>query len=215
MRRDNNYISITHLGNIKPTVNENPLSYCLAHNMDNNFAHSSDMHGPESKKCQVVLADHCAKNWDGICEARFRDQGNGHIATHKHLINPNNHHAKTPGDVLLQNVAHKKYRTNWEHAVHQLEPFDHLVANSPMIAIETRNIEHPQYMVNPDGIDYDPVMNKLLNNPSVGMHILANIYHNMKKENKLAHLIGTRLGEFFEMNKDYFDKGLHKIHFRY
>ena len=65
----------------------------------------------------------------------------------------------------------------------------------------------PTYEVNPVGIDDDPVMNKILDRPIIGIDILVNIYNTMKRKNTLVGLNGTRLGKFFETNPYFVAKG--------
>jgi hypothetical protein len=62
-------------------------------------------------------------------------------------------------------------------------------------------------MVDPKTIDSDPVMDKLLARPIIGINILTNIYNTMKRYGTLAQLKGTKLGNFYNHNRYFRAKG--------
>ena len=89
------------------------------------------------------------------------------------------------------------------------EPFDPTVANSPMISYWTSNNQNliPEYEVNPQTIDKDVVMDKILNKPDIAINILINIYNTMKRKNKLSLLKNTKLGTFYQSQPYFIQKG--------
>ena len=62
----------------------------------------------------------------------------------------------------------------------------------------------PLYAVNPQTIDDDVVMDKILNKPIIALDILINIYNNHKRMNMLEPLKNTKIGKFFSDNKHLF-----------
>ena len=65
----------------------------------------------------------------------------------------------------------------------------------------------PEYVVEPDKIDEDIVMNKILEKPIIAMNILVNIYNTMKRYGTLSKLRGTKLGNFYNTNNYFKNKG--------
>jgi hypothetical protein len=115
----------------------------------------------------------------------------------------------------------KRFRVDVRGCNVKCEPFDPTVVNSPLICYTTRT----QCTTGPNGtevclgdspeggmciniykiteqqaktLDEDPVMNKILNKPELAMDLLEKIYMNMKRDNTLGLLKGTRLARFYE-----------------
>ena len=65
----------------------------------------------------------------------------------------------------------------------------------------------PVYTVNPQTIDDDVVMDKLLAKPNIAPVLLINIYNTMKRRNTLSKLHGTKLGLFYNTNSYFKQKG--------
>ena len=63
--------------------------------------------------------------------------------------------------------------------------------------------------VNPETIDIDPVMDKILMKPQIAALILVNIYNTMKRKGTLGDLTKTKLGRFYSVNNDYFENKLY------
>jgi hypothetical protein len=63
---------------------------------------------------------------------------------------------------------------------------------------------NPQFMVKPEEIDNDIVMNKLIQKPSIALDLLINIYNNHKRVGTLDKLDNTNLGKFFKLYPDIF-----------
>jgi hypothetical protein len=182
----------------------NPMTYCISPNTDRQFTYGSHAKnlGEDSRQCQSYLADYCSQRWDVFCEAASQNtkptfiQDNGFNITEL-----------TGGELLIRNTASNKYLVTMVNAHKQYEPFDYTVASSPMISFWVQDDFHkkmiPIYEIDPNNIqtlDADPVMNRLLAKPKIGLDILDGIRKTMKKKNTLSQLRGTRLGEFYSTN---------------
>ena len=107
----------------------------------------------------------------------------------------------TQGDMLIRNTAERKYLVQMINGQQVFEPFDPLVASSPMISswrpVGFQLNMAPIFAVNPNTIDNDIVMDKILARPHIARDILTNIFHTMKRLNTLQNLKGTKLGNFY------------------
>lgn len=209
------YARLVNLGpSIAKSPNNNPLTYCMTTDLDNSFVHTAGQrNGPYSKPCAMFMSDYCAKNWNGICEAASQNTNNHFPNT----VMPWLHNDKgsgaclgsglgsqfTQGDILIRNTAAKKYLSGMSsNCFLKHEPFDPMVPTSPMISYWSSNNDAnqcvPVYEVDPLTIDNDPVMNKLLSKPVLGMDILLNIYNTAKRMGTLDSLRHTKLYRFFQ-----------------
>jgi hypothetical protein len=213
-----NYSSISNFGSNVNVPNNNPLTYCMEDSVDMRFAHSGsniDIYGPNSKPCQLFMSSYCSDSWDEFCEiaskntsVSFPDQmqgcDSGSLIACQGL---------TAGEALIHNTASRKYLLNMHGAHKKFEPFDPMVANSPMISYwvpddcSYSNYGVPEYAVDPASIDNDPVMNKILNKPIIAMNILINIYNTMKRYGTLSKLKGTQLGQYYSLHPYFKSKG--------
>lgn len=215
--RTNTYKTVSNFGCRKYSQQENPLSYCVDNTMGQNFLHGSDSLsiGQHSRPCQLFMSQYCADNWDSICEISSKN-----MATHL----PNNAEGYidsdvrfsgnlTAGDDLIRNTAKRKYLVKMHNAVKKYEPFNPHVADSPMITywvsdnFSTSNRLVPEYSVEPEDIDEDKVMNKILDKPMIAMDVLINIYNNMKRKGTLSGLKDKRIGNFYNTHPYFTSKG--------
>lgn len=186
-----------------PTYNNDPLTYCLGNDISQRFNHSSnaDVYGQNSKACQAFLSSRCTKNWDGICEYATDPTTN---EEYKYRANPLsiNDGSSCPttnsADILLLNTARIKYLVGMKNCSMVTEPFDPLVPASPTISYWQSSGGRcvPYYAVDARNIDYDPVMNKLLDKPWIAHDLFINIARTMKRMGTLGGLRGTRLGRY-------------------
>lgn len=203
------YAKIMNFGPVVQTSPlNNPLTYCAVSELDNGFLHAAGGNktiGKYTKPCQMFMSDYCANNWDAICENASRDMT---TSFPNEIGNKDNGafsygrtNELTAGDILIRNTASKKYLSEASASCALVyEPFDPLTATSPMISQFSPNSGNKcvvLYEVNPRTIDMDPVMNKMLQNPMPCMDILVKIYNNMKRQNKIESLKGTRLYNLF------------------
>jgi len=189
----------------------NPLTYCVANNYENMFLHGSGAVtlGPESRECQLFMSDYCAQGWDGFCEV-------ANMNSARHYPNEMNPagiggavNFMTMGDVLVRNTASRKYLVDMLYGTKKYQYFDPNVPSTAVINYWTPDIPGrydtmiPVYAVNPNDLDSDPVMNKLIDKPEIAPDILAGIYNTMKTLGKLDELTNTKLGYFYN-NSSYF-----------
>lgn len=213
MSRNNVYSKIARFGPNEYSPVNNPLTYCLGKNMDIKFLHGSSamsIDGQQSKACQAYLSQYCAENWDGFCEFASKNTNTDY---------PNNWGTNespckdlTAGEMLVNNTAKRKYLKTMNNGVQKFAPFDPNVASSPLISYWVPGSGYsdhcvPVYSVNPDEIDNDVVMHKLLENPKIAPDILININNTMRREGTLNSLEGTKLGNFYSTNAYFKSKG--------
>jgi hypothetical protein len=210
------YKSINQFGsNLYSPVN-NPLTYSFSTNLESEFLHGSSgyLYGKDSKHSQLFLAQHCADNWDAFCEARSLDNVKQNNVVNQNCMNDFcKREDLTPGEMLIYNTASRKYLVKMFNCEQKHELFDPLVPTSPLISYWVPSAHNhsqtciPIYKVNSENINSDPVMNKILNKPTIAMDILVNIYNSMKRDNELSKLEGTRLGNFYSTQPYFKDKG--------
>lgn len=204
-----NYTSIKNFGSNALSEVNNPLTYCLTTDLDNAFMHGGQANilRRDSRPCQLFLSEYCAQGWDNFCEVASHNQN---ISFPNGMVRPFGGHpppGTTQGDMLIRNTAERKYLVQMINGQEVFEPFDPVVANSPLISSwrpvgcqvggSGQLTMAPIYAVNPNTIDGDVVMDKILARPHIAQDILVNIYNNMKRLNTLQNLKGTKLGNFY------------------
>lgn len=201
------YIQLSSFGNSKvntlPIYNNDPLTYCIGNTISQRFNHGSnaDIYGQNSNPCQVYLSQRCARNWDNICEfasckeinAEYNEVPDTMFAGNKEII------GLSSGDILLRNTAQEKYRIAMLNCTLKTEPFDPINPSSPYISYFIGQNCIPQYAVNPNIIDNDIVMHKILDNPKIAIQLLKNIKNTMIRLGTFHLLKGTRLGNFYKL----------------
>ena len=206
---NNNYASIKNFGQgvYKASLGDNaPLQFCLTDTMDKNFySVIGDLYGPRSDRCQAYMAERCSKNWDGYCEYSYQTNNTTHgqwpndqywpNTEQNNVFGPEYNQPATTGQQLLQNASARKYCT-YPTATKRCEPFDPLNPDSPTITMYEFGGKGavPVCTVDPNGLDDDPLMNRMLDNPRVVAPTLINIMNTCKREG--IDLSGTRLGKF-------------------
>ncbi len=209
-----NYTSIKNFGPNAVSEVNNPLTYCLTTDLDSAFMHGGQANvlRRDSRPCQLFLSEYCAQGWDNFCERASQNQNisfpNG-MTTQCGACPPP---GTTQGDMLIRNTAERKYLVQMINGQQVFEPFDPVVASSPMISSwrpvgcqvggcgAGQLTMAPIYAVNPNTIDDDVVMDKILARPHIAKDILVNIYNTMKRLNTLQNLKGTKLGNFYGIN---------------
>jgi hypothetical protein len=208
------YATISSFG---PTINEsqsNIFSYCAVSDLESGFAHgsiggSSGLLGPSSRQCQIGAAQACAADFNGVCRVMAADQETG-IPNNVKNSNLKYYSNPTKGETFIRNVAAEKYLKKMSSNCNRVyEPLDPTVAGSPLISTwvpsgttcQSSNWNAPmcvpEYAVDPDKIDDDPVMNEILGKPWIALDILINIYNISKNNNTLESLSKTKLYKLF------------------
>jgi hypothetical protein len=216
MKRNIIYKSINSFGLTETSEATNPLTYCINNTIDTRFLHggNSDIYGQHSRPCQAYLSDYCATQWDGFCEYASQNDS----VTFPNNLNPIGSNAAcqglNAGEILIKNTAAKKYLRAMGNCVQKFEPFDPTVADSPMISYwipgtcnTYSNTCIPVYAVDPKQIDSDVVMDKILSKPIIALDILINIFNTMTREGSIGQLKGTKLGNFYDQNPYFKNKG--------
>lgn len=194
------------LVNDLPVYDNDPMTLCLGTDINQPFNHGSNgsIYGQNSPECQIYMSQRCAKNWDGLCEYAANDKLNPpEYAIRADTLGQgmNGIIGLSPSDILVRNTAMEKYRISMnggENCTLKTEQFDPINPSSPYMSYYVGYGCVPELAVDTFTIDDDPVMNKLLDNPKIGMQILVNIYNTMRRKGTLSALKGTRLGNFYE-----------------
>lgn len=211
----NNYTCISNFGCTPDAAITNPLTYSIDNTVDQKMLHGSSaatVVGQYSKNSQVYLSNYCAANWDGFCELASRDTVTSYANNVDVLGLGGSCMGLTQGEMLIYNTARQKYLVDPGNKVLYKEPFDPNVANSPYIYYFKDNDCNAigsmcgmsygtgcgvKFAVNPNTIDSDPVMVKILCNPKLYTNLLVNIYHTMTQMGTINQLNGTQLGNYF------------------
>lgn len=203
------------LTNALPVYNNDPATLCLGTDINQPFNHGSNsaIYGQNSPECQIYMAQRCANNWDGLCEYAIRPDANYEYATRADTLGQGMKGILdlSPADILVRNTAMEKYRIAMHGGDCKLktEQFNPINPSSPYMSYYVGEGCVPEFAVDPTTIDDDPVMNRLLDNPRIGMQILINIFNTMLRKGTLNSLKGTRLGNFFALG---FEKEMRKRH---
>ena len=210
MSNYNKYSSISNFGGSgRLSAVNNPITYCINDTIDPYFLHGRTFlnnGGQHSSQCQWFLSDYCAQGWDNYCELASKNTQK-RFPNAMDLCGQKSSADLTAGEILIRNTASRKYLVKMIAGKKSFEPFDPTVADSPMISKWSRDGYNypdlkmaPVYAVDPQTIDNDIVMNKILMKPLIAEDILQNIYQSMKKQGALAQLNDTRLGKFYKIN---------------
>lgn len=199
------------------SAQNDPITYCALSGLESGFYHGgpgggNGLLGPNSTACQVYMGQYCANNWDGTCEFLSRDdtrrfpntQGSYNMLWLSSGLGQN---GVTQGQILIRNAAAEKYIIAMsDNCFRDLQPFDPSVPGSPLIGQWKPKMNSQNYIctalydVKAEGIDNDVVMNKLLQQPWIGMDILGGIYKTRVKNGTLDELKGTKLYDWFMKN---------------
>lgn len=216
----NNYVTFADFGPKVQNVSANPLAICAVSGLDAGFNNmmGTSVLNPQAEQCQAFMGTYCGQNWDGVCEFLSHDNSRYLPNTLKNCNAPSTAFL-TPGQILIRNAAAEKYLTKMSsNCRREYEPFDPSSAGSPLIGkwvaagsscsagnCDGRGTCVPIYDVDAKLVDTDPVMNKLLNDPGMGIDILVNIYNTRVRNRTLSELSGTRLGQYFSQNETFRD----------
>ena len=212
----NNYQKMANFCPFK-TPTDDPVTYCVmdGESLDSKFSHGTGGGSltQYSRQCQAFMSTRCALNWDDKCEFASKNSEQrfpnmiancGELDLSK-LMNSE----LTAGDILVLNTAEKKYGKMSGTCSIKKEPFDATVTTSPQVEyrIYTGHADNKcktTYDINPQSIDSDPVMNKLLDRPRMSAVILVKIYRSLKSRGELSKINNTRLGFFYKSYPEIF-----------
>ena len=200
------YANIRNFSNIQ---DQNPehraLAMCLSDTLDRKFKYGGEVganSGPRNQQCQSFMAQRCADKWDGFCEYYYQQYGPNGTAMNrtawpspvwrpweeKYGLNLQ----LSLGDQLLRDAAERKFckLINCNATVQPLDPMDPNSVRVTTYSDYTGCV--PVCTVNPKTIDDDPVMNRILDNPTVAAGTVINICNTSK--NQGINLSGTKIG---------------------
>jgi hypothetical protein len=219
------YSTIGDFGGQMNTTTTNPLSTCAVSGLSAMFNSTmgSSLTAPNSQQCELFMSQYCANDWNSICEYKSNDTQKSLPNTVARCNSVNGPclgtglgNDLTYGQILVGNTAREKYLVKMSNNCHrEYQPFDPTNPESPLISKWMPGKANcnspagcegdsciPVYAVDPSEIDRDPVMNKLLANPSIAMDVLINIYNNARTSGTLKNLAGTKLYRLF-MNPNF------------
>jgi hypothetical protein len=177
------YANYASFGKNQLTDENDPLTFCLVDTMDKNFQHAPNgkSYGPQASICQDYMAERCAKKWDGFCEYFYRENQDRNIYNLNDSI----------GNKLLRKTAEQRF-CSFDNCSLGSVKFDPLNPASPNVTIR-QGACIPVCRVDPSTIDNDPVMNRLLENPTVAPDLLLNILNTAEREG--VDLSKTKVGQ--------------------
>lgn len=185
-----------------PSAVEDPINMCLFSDVNKSLTGGvlGYRYGPANENCQLLLADKCAKKWDGICDIAAANHNavypNNATIRGNSMANPQAvSGGSTTGSQLLHNAAQRRFCVFQDCSIQQF-PFDPTMMNSPTVTRINRSKYGcmPSCAVDPKAIDGDVLMNKCLDNPTACYDTLVNICQTHEKNGK--SLAGTRIGKF-------------------
>jgi hypothetical protein len=201
------YARSFNLGGSKKQQYDDPIAMCLSQGLDRKFSFggaAGNLTGPQSSQCQNLFADRCSKNWDGFCEYYYREYGkDGSVGNNKLWPDVvgrqweskyNTLRFSTLGDQMLRNTAERKYCT-YVNCSSNMKPFNPLDPNSPYVQSFNGGVNGCVPIcgnIDPKTIDYDPVMDRMLENSDAVTPTLVNICYTAQQNG--INLDGTKIG---------------------
>lgn len=192
----------------------NPYLLCLMSDVDKNFeiGDQGRNFGPDHKNCQLLIGEYIAtaNKWDMICETAAS------LCTPSIsglLFNPVNYTLTyeetrmTQGEVFLYVAGLLKYG-KFYNCRKECILFDPLNPSSKIITDVIALDASSRILydnIDTKNLDNDMLLNKLLEKPSVFYRILLGIYSTYKESKRLDELKNTKLYNFFENNKRFFN----------
>ncbi len=196
--RSNRYVSIGQLGP-KTTCQYDPAIICAFGDINKTFA-GGEMgyyYGAENKLCQIYMAQRSAKKWDMYSEHM---SNNTSPASYQNVypfagtLGGTANNIQTIGDGQIVATAQYKFCDMINPVVNRqhLFPTD---ASSPMVDEYISGMPTVKASFNPDTIDQDYVMNKMLDR-GLGDALLVLIFNSLRQNypEKFQRFLATRAG---------------------
>lgn len=202
--------------NIRNPMNAaNPLTYCMTPTLNSQFFHGSlsggILYGNQNSKCMNFMAERCSENWDGFCQA-YTDINTDSYWPNEAVVDAAAYQSAknfltikpTIGQDLLRNSCYRRFIRN-PNDTPAMEPFDESVANSPVIKRFNNYVfgySRVQNLSDPRQLDTDPLVQRMLANPSICLDVLGRIYLAWIRNEDGINIGGTFLEAFFKNNKN-------------
>lgn len=200
----------------------NPLTYCMFPTLGTQFMHGSStsnlLYGNYNQACESFMAQHCAQNWDGFCDAYQKmnvdsywpNSGviDAYAFTFAQAFLKNN--APTVGQNLVRNTMNIVF-LEYPKAIYQIAPFDPNTANSPNIKYYSNMNPGPSVIKPIKDINNNQDVKRLIENATPCFDVIARLYLGfLRKEKNTENFANTILEEFFSRNKCILDNYLNQ-----
>lgn len=200
-----------------PLSPANPLSYCMFPTLNSQFIHGSSssnlLYGTNNASCVSFMAERCANEWDGFCEA-YQAINTDTYWPNDAMIDPTAYsvaqnflrNKATIGENTIRNAGYLRFIRLPDYSP-PAQPFDPTVANSPPVVIHNGPVCCSSVLIPADGasIEHDPLIQKMLDFPMVSFDVLARIYLGiLRNEPESAGYRVAKLSRFFENNDKVF-----------
>lgn len=193
----NSYVYLKSFGNHAPSTSNDPLSYFLGSEVDSKMQHGNYLPlDAKSQQAQNYMAQRCADTYDGYCEYYYQNNGPQN-PDRQHYPNQvfsgiNQTSQLSTGDQMIKNAAFLKY-CSFAGCEKKTEPFDPMDPNSPLVTQYIGQCIPVADRIDPNTIDNDVLMNKLLENPKINPELLVNACNTSRRNG--VDLSGTKLGK--------------------
>ncbi len=200
----------------------NPLTYCMFPTLGSQFMHgsstSNQLYGNYNQACETFMAEHCAQNWDGFCDAYQKMNVDSYwpnsavidayAFTFAQAFLKNN--SPTVGQNLVRNAMNMAF-LEYPHAKYDMAPFDPNTANSPNIKFYSNIDPGPSLIKKIHHIDRNDNIKRLLENAVPCLDVIGRLYLGyLRKEKHTEDYKGTVLEQFFKENHCLLDNYLHQ-----
>lgn len=214
---------------MNPVDPANPLTYSIVPTFNTMFLHGASMSSLNnrtwSRAVQNYMAEYCAGGtdasnkacpWDGFCEA-YRLINTDTVWANSAVIDTQAYttvlrfldYAPTQGEQLIHNAAERRFLRFLSTTAYE-EPFDYTVANSPMVRYYSHlYVPGPcvvQNLADPQGVEADPVVRKMLEAPSACLDVLVRIYIAYALKQDGLNLSGTTLEKYLLAKKEILER---------
>jgi len=209
--------------NQSPVDTSNPLTYSVVPTYNTMFLHGASISGLNnrtwSRAAQNFMADYAAIMWDGFCEGYYvlntdtvwANQAAIDIHAYTLCMAYLGFYKPTQGEQMLRNAAERRFLC-FPYCPSRKEPFDYTVANSPMVTyftpLYTSGPCGIQNLDNPQQIEEDSLMRKMLANPQPCLDVMIRLYSHYRMKNGQMNIQGTTLQRYLEAKALDFENAL-------
>lgn len=182
------YRTISDFGKIKNN-SANPWSYCAIQGPDSFFANETlgGTIGPGSVNCQAWMAEECSKEWSDMCEYVYQNQtSRNQPNTLNRTAGADRLNTNTAGQNLVANSVERAF-CSYANCVPIEQPFNPTIPGSPNFTVYVGPDGQPDSClpvcsVNPDTVDNDPLVEKMVQNPEICSSTMTNIFNTAMRE---------------------------------
>lgn len=200
----------------------NPITYCMFSTLGTQFMHGSStsnlLYGNYNPTCESYMAQHCAQNWDGFCDAYTKMNVDTYWPNAGSIDGVSYNFAQaflknnkpTYGEQLVRNTVNFKFLF-YPDAKKSIGPFDPNTANSPDMIHFSNLGSGPSLIKHIQNIDNNEYVSKMLENPLVCFDVIARLYLGyLRKEPTTRNFKGSKLEKYFKENQCMLDNFLNE-----